>query len=611
MQRRITRSGIGTTEYESNLGFDRLRQFQLDAIEWYRNDETPVCAVSSPTGSGKTAIFGEIAESDESHRLLLTYPTNALLRQQLDTIEEITGDLNVVELSSRTLTGHGKDRLEEVLSYAQDPRNDVIVTNPDILQALLSHMYGGDTGEGLEFFKHFSCVVYDEFHFYDTFALSGLFVQIKAIERLTTGCKILLTSATPDTDFLDHIEDYLRMDVKTISTDVHTLDRDENPTGIDVFRETTIIEHHPDQMKESFVTVGHILSEKIRSLDDLTEPSAAVIFNSAFQSNKFQEFVEQQWYGSHIAKDNGYDTKANRELPDEFAVLNTTSKGEVGLDYDIDLLLMQCPYDSHKYIQRAGRAGRRSPAKIHVFGVGSVDWPKTMPYPEFEDCVYRTFHTEMSLHKELLQLRALRTAVSVKLREDDSIYRSPDVYQLTDTPQYKRWKSFVDGVFDYCRGETTFGLLDSKPNQDGKKLLEAIFDSFEGMRSLRGVSVEWDIEYPAGIERDNTTYDLTNSLKHYGIRDVDSDAGVIDLGGEPETLHIGYEQLGVAFDGHLYGEEFETEMTTKLMDMATSATFGGTGVQTRDVVDYISLTPISTILPPTVLSTGEHRIEVS
>ena len=159
-------------------GFDQARAFQNRVVEWIRDGEEPVAVLRAPTGAGKTATFHELIETRRVP--LLVYPTNALLRQQRTRFER---DYDVGLLDSTTLEGHGNERVEnliEFFDYYQND-NDDIVTNPDILQATIQDMYRG--GKAMRIFNNIDAVVFDEFHFYDALAASGLLLQTKIIEE--------------------------------------------------------------------------------------------------------------------------------------------------------------------------------------------------------------------------------------------------------------------------------------------------------------------------------------------------------------------------------------------------------------------------------------------
>jgi len=138
-------------------GFEHARAFQNRVIEWIQEGGEPICVVRAPTGAGKTATFHELIRSQDM--TLLVYPTNALLRQQQERIEEDDVDAGI--LDSRSLEGHGRERTENLIQvgnkYAAD--HDVVLTNPDILQAAIQAMYRGS--DAMRFFNNFSAIVYD------------------------------------------------------------------------------------------------------------------------------------------------------------------------------------------------------------------------------------------------------------------------------------------------------------------------------------------------------------------------------------------------------------------------------------------------------------------
>lgn len=182
----------------SKRGFEHARAFQNKVVEWVHDGKEPVAVLRAPTGAGKTATFHDLIETRNVP--LLVYPTNALLRQQRNRFAE-ENDIDVAVLNSETLSGYGRDRVEGLIEYFDEYEadHDAVVTNPDILQAAVQDMYGG--GRAMRIFDHIDAVVYDEFHFYDSLAASGLLLQIKILSERHPDQKILLASATPDEGF--------------------------------------------------------------------------------------------------------------------------------------------------------------------------------------------------------------------------------------------------------------------------------------------------------------------------------------------------------------------------------------------------------------------------
>jgi CRISPR-associated endonuclease/helicase Cas3 len=211
--------------------FETARGFQSEAIEWIQEEQAPVGLLAAPTGAGKTSVIASLAES--SQRILCLYPTNALTEAQAHTLEA-EHDLSVEVLNGRTLEQRGAARSEEVMGYADDPgREDVVITNPDVLQAIIGDQYISPGSELLRFFSFFDAAVYDEFHYYDPLAASGMLLQIKVLYergkyRDSKGVRhfprVLLSSATPAQSFVDHVSEDLELSVRRLRSELASLD---------------------------------------------------------------------------------------------------------------------------------------------------------------------------------------------------------------------------------------------------------------------------------------------------------------------------------------------------------------------------------------------------
>ena len=113
-------------------------------------------------------------EKGEIHKTLLIYPTNALIKSQLDRFK--SNKFHAQNISSKILTKKGEGRSRELFGLLS--RYDIILTNPDIFQAIIGHMYKNLTGDLIQAFSFFEYIVYDEFHTYREFELSGILNQI-------------------------------------------------------------------------------------------------------------------------------------------------------------------------------------------------------------------------------------------------------------------------------------------------------------------------------------------------------------------------------------------------------------------------------------------------
>lgn len=600
-------------------GFDRARAFQNRVVEWIRDGDEPVAVLRAPTGAGKTATFHELIETRNVP--LLVYPTNALLRQQRTRFED---DYDVGLLDSETLEGHGNERVENLIEFFDHYQNDydVIVTNPDILQATIQDMYRG--GKAMRIFNYIDAVVFDEFHFYDALAASGLLLQTKIIEE-RKDAKILLASATPNEDFVDFIHERIGVDVRDIDAE-YVDDGDQFRQPVEVHRhEDNFIRDRRDEIAES-------LREEIEAAGDYDEPHAVVVFNSVKHSNDFHEHLSNEYpeVFKHAEKDNGFDTNDERAdlASEDFYVLNTTSKGEVGLDYDIRTVHMENPGRAGPFLQRFGRAGRQSPARVHVYGLGQGPWGDDVDFPAFERQIYEGLNAyegpdgrRMPL-SHLGALVAFRGAYAIVEREQRGAGTFDEGLREdfgTNISQYDRWRGFIYAVRNEL-DEVAEGFDPGKytPKCDEAKLLRFTEQSFKAFRGLRGRSVNASVKYPRGDRIALTTYGLTTTLRHYDIESVeDADKSpVLSLKPRPnDSLSVVTARLpGYETEPKQYNKattEIEKELQTKIHGEIDRVEGNEKFEVSTDLLHrFFRIVRITDAVVPTKITTAGYEIEV-
>jgi CRISPR-associated endonuclease/helicase Cas3 len=505
-------------------GFTYARAFQNRTAEWaHASDSEPVGVLRAPTGAGKTATFHEVIE--ENGLTLVVYPTNALLNQQAKRFDD--EDVEVARLSGDTLSGHGDERVENLLQYTDRFKgHDIVVTNPDILQAIIQDMYRGST-KPMTFFDRFDAVIYDEFHFYGDLAASGLLLQIQVFLSRRAKMDILLASATPNESFVSFIKEELSVPVRNLSV--------EYDNEGDQFRHPVTVERHTEQaIEERREEVATRLEELIQEAADTETPQVALVFNSVAASNDFHAYLQKEFEGvfEHTAKDNGFDTNdPDAQLEEEaFFVLNTTSKGEVGLDYDIRTLFMETPATPSSFLQRFGRAGRQHEATVHVFGLGEMSWPERLSYPEFVETIYEGLGSGRSAAQEHATLRALiglRAAYALHTRLNSAEWFGAELREdFESVTEYPKWIAFVRSIDNALERIGEFGYPVTN-NSTTHKLLMFTAHCFEVFRSLRGRSLPVGVRYPRGDRLALTTYDLLTTLRYYDIEEVEDDETII------------------------------------------------------------------------------------
>jgi CRISPR-associated endonuclease/helicase Cas3 len=592
-------------------GFEYARAFQNRVIEWIHDGTDPVSVVRAPTGAGKTATFYELVDSRDM--TLLVYPTNALLRQQRERFEE--DDVDVAVLNANTLDGHGHERTEQLLGfvnkYATD--YDAVLTNPDILQAAIQDMYVGS--DPMRFFNKFDAIIYDEFHFYEALSASGLLLQIKIIAERQSNPKILLASATPNDKFVEFLRDRVGLTVRGI-------DADYDPGG-DQFRHRMAVRRHEDRkILDHQDEIATELKENVEAVDDYEEPAIVLVFNSAKDSNDFHDFLYHEYptVFEHTAKDNGFDTNdQDADLDEtEFYILNTTSKGEVGLDYDVTTLYMEKPFTASAFLQRFGRAGRQSEATVDIYGLGQGPWGDDVDFPTFAEQIYEGLDSSQMNQNRLADLVGVRAAYAIAEREEGSGWFNQELREdfEANIDKYDQWYGFIQAVnAEHGKIKDGFGPGKYQQNDPEAKLLEFTKQCFKTFRGLRGRSLSASIKYPRGDRLGVTTYDLSTTLRNYDLVDVDDDDILVLGPSDDSTLSIvtarlpAYETEPTQYDQSR--GEIEQLLQTKIHRHIDQAELNNEfAVSTELLHRFFRVIEIVDAIIPSRITTSEYDIEI-
>ncbi|ODR80897.1 type I-D CRISPR-associated helicase Cas3' [Haladaptatus sp. W1] len=592
-------------------GFEYARAFQNRTAEWAHDpDSEPVGVLRAPTGAGKTATFYELVE--ENGLTLVVYPTNALLNQQAKRFEN--EGIKVARLTGDTLSGHGDERVESLLQYTDRYKgHDIVVTNPDILQAIIQDMYRGST-KPMMFFDRFDAVIYDEFHFYGDLAASGLLLQIQVFLDRHAGMDVLLASATPNESFVSFIEEELSVPVRNLSVEYD----DEG----DPFRHRVTVERHEERtIKECNEQVATRLQNLLEDATDTNTPQVALVFNSVAASNDFHMYLKEEFENvfEHTAKDNGFDTNdPDAQLEEEtFFILNTTSKGEVGLDYDIRTLFMEIPATPSSFLQRFGRAGRQHEATVHVFGLGEMSWPDQLSYPAFVETIYEGLddgRSDAQDHATLRALIGLRAAYAIHTRLNSVEWFGEELREdFESVTEYDRWSGFIRSVDEALDGVGQFGHPVTN-NSTTHKLLAFTVHCFEVFRSLRGRSLPVNVRYPRGDRLALTTYDLLTTLRYYDIEEIeDNETIVVSRRDTDRPVMItarfpGYENRPLDYSGSSreVRETFEQWIRPEIAEVD----FEAADVSEELMNQFYSVLQLPEAVQPIEVRHGQHTVYV-
>lgn len=519
-----------------NFDFEKARRFQNEAFNWYCNSKSEVSILESPVGSGKTSAFASIIDNmDENSLSVITYPTNSLMVQQKDVLQDWGLDVKVI--NSKSLDGSGIERVRNFNKFLSPPESfkyDCIITNPDVLESVIQGLFFDPSDKLMNFFDKIDFIVYDEFHFYDCFSSSGILLQSKVILERSGGAKVMFCSATPRKDSYRKILDR--------DFDIEVLDSSVSDSG-SLFRHKTEIKKYSGSIMENKDSV----CEKLRNLDMGGLFSNVLIFNSASDCNKFYNYLHDNYQDLYeiSVKDNGYDTYSSDNIDFEGHILLTTSKGEVGLDYDVENLFMDAPWNSRKIIQRAGRCGRHSEGKIFVYGLSRASYDGSeLDYNSFVDKMHEQIGQNNFNSKVLEELIGMRCANALVNRKFDSYQTNPNLYEDFSHKYSKKWKDFFYSIKEK-------NVIDSSGFITGKSKKEERVEDFligfiNNINSLRGSNIQCNFRYRRGSEEEETIYSLIPALRSYYVEEICEDGTIILSDSEKDSeVLVQYRGLGM------------------------------------------------------------------
>lgn len=479
----------------------KLRLFQKEFIDCVKKNKADVIQLIAPTGAGKTLCFEYLLR--EGNKVLLIYPTNALIQSQMERFKK--RGFNPIYISSKILSKKGYERAQEL--YGMIKRFDIILTNPDIFQAIIGDMYVNPEENLIQSFHLFEYVIYDEFHAYREFELSGILTQIALFQNMSS-CKVILSSATPKSEITELLnlvrigEDRHVPIIENILAEPCSMEEGE------IIRYQTKVEFHQGKILDNIKDIADVLLNVIGEIKSGI-PQILFIFDTVKDSNQFYNrlFKEYPEIYKYAEKDNGYDTNQIGDTPDfSKPILISTNKSEVGLDYPIKMLFMEDGFSIDSFVQRFGRSARHEPANCYIY-------TKKEANPLFQDETidYLTFLGKMSYitNEYNIQIKSVRTLFTFRqaLAIENYKRRKDDLraYFAADSGySYKLWLNFFF-LLNKCYNDELI-------NPNLKRLKLVIDDIKDACKSLRGRSLQYPVFYTRGHEIRQTIYDLLSIL---------------------------------------------------------------------------------------------------
>jgi CRISPR-associated endonuclease/helicase Cas3 len=497
----------------------KLRAFQKEFIDCVNDEYVDVIQLVAPTGAGKTLCFEYLL--NQKHKVLLLYPTNALIQSQMQRFGK--EGFRVANISSKILKRRGQERAKELWGLIE--RYDIILTNPDIFQAIVGAMYTNPEGDLIQVFREFNYVIYDEFHAYSEFELSGILTQIALFLNMSR-CRVILSSATPKTEILKLLNFVLIGENRQTPTIKSVEAKPGFIEGEKPIRYRTEVKFHQGKILDNIEEIADKLTDATKEIK-MGEPQILLIFDRVKDSNWFYSRLYKEYPDlyRYVEKDNGYDTNQVGDAPDfTKPILISTNKSELGLDYPIKMLFMEDGFSFDSFIQRFGRAARHEPAECYIYTKKEANplfKDESVGYQNFLDKIRYITDDYNIQKKKVIILFTFRQALAIEGYSHQK-YRGEDLrafFAVGSGYSYKLWLKF----FALLNKDDGLGLT----NQNLDRLNLLVKDLKGACRSLRGRSLQCPVLYQRGHEVRRTAYDVLSVLNRVPAVVEKTDEGLI------------------------------------------------------------------------------------
>lgn len=385
----------GQTEKRSStnpLGLDPCPLYhQQRTYNALQEPDTHLVVNSYNTGTGKTRAammhLHALHQSGKLHNTLFIAPTNALLKQHADDVQEFVTqyklDFKVIAITAKRIDqfreqiiaqGHkeklrkGKTLEQLIANYRlffpeeNQRKGLIIVVNPDIFYYAIQFQYNHNDERNLfeRFITSFQYAIIDEFHYYDKKQLASFFfffAMYKKMGWFAQGKKICLLSATPDYHVQQFLDQLLAENWQLIAPENEPADSDTLPTIPTLTPLTLNIAH--DSLDDWVQTYQQTIYEWVDAGLD-----GAIISDSLKRINRLRLFLLGR-LGKKIGRITGPELEADRQLATAKPLILATPTVDIGYNFkkqnkkrqNIDFLVCEARFGDD-LIQRIGRAGR-------------------------------------------------------------------------------------------------------------------------------------------------------------------------------------------------------------------------------------------------------------
>ena len=348
----------------------RLLRHQVETWDAINDDRVDVVFNTAMTGDGKS-LAAYLPVFKEDKHIIAMYPTNELIQDQHSSLPEYERRLEIRMPSNATMYGaeitrlmrehDNRVRLEEVRKLLV--RNQILLTNPDLMHLMMSHQYGWSHLRKelpVTIGAYFDYFLFDEFH---VFGVPQVIAVMNMLGYLTVNYrkkpedrkKFVFLSATPS-KLMNKLLDRGGLRFKRIEGNYRSTPQD----GFRCILQPCDLQLH--EVSQDMTTEQWIeehLEEFHGFFKRNSDSKAAVLVYSVATARRLYKRLKDYFepLGITVGENTGLTHRDDRLESYGKHILVGTTTVDIGVDFHINYLIFEA-FNSGSFLQRFGRLGR-------------------------------------------------------------------------------------------------------------------------------------------------------------------------------------------------------------------------------------------------------------
>ena len=356
-----------------NINGQRLLRHQVETLAAFNDPNVDVIINTAMTGDGKS-LAGYLPVFEQAQPIIAMYPTNELIRDQYAALEQYRATLGLrpikyemmfSERITQLMIAHDeKTRLEEVKKMIK--RNEILLTNPDLVHLIMSHQYGWDsmrkelptlTG------AHFDYFLFDEYH---TFGVpQGIsvvnmlgYLHANYRDKPSERRKYLFLSATP-TPVLQRL--LTRSGLRYCQIEGHYSSSAQGDDYRRILQGCEISLAATNQTHSTEQWIDEHLPQLLAFFQQHPRSKAAILVYSPATARRLVVYLRAYFapHGITVGENTGITSREERDEALHKDILVGTSTVDIGIDFHINYLIFEA-FNAGSFLQRFGRLGRHA-----------------------------------------------------------------------------------------------------------------------------------------------------------------------------------------------------------------------------------------------------------